>query len=154
MAVYATDRNCSNRSILRRSGDNQQSDRRVSKSLFWQRPQLAERRICEKNCGPEEFKACADTVRSEEETNLYNAFLKTHSPNDEAAKCALFRLNRNHFLRMTTYPNSHRMALMLKESEWNVPISYYKLRQNQTHVRIACQCRCHFRHSKQLSLSV
>ena len=77
-----------------------------------------------KNYGPEDFKAYADTIRSEE-INLYNDFLKAHSPNDEAAKWALFFVYRNHFVKMTRYPNSHRIALVLKESEWNVPISYY-----------------------------
>ena len=77
-----------------------------------------------KKYGPEEFKAYADTIRLIE-TNLYDGFIKRHSPNDEAANWALSRLSRNHFVRLTSYPNAHRMALVLKEGEWNVPISYY-----------------------------
>jgi thiol-disulfide isomerase/thioredoxin len=77
-----------------------------------------------KNYGPKEFTAYADTIRSEE-TNLYNDFLKTHSPNDEAEKWASFFVYGNHFVKMMRYPKSHRVALVLKESEWNVPTSYY-----------------------------
>lgn len=77
-----------------------------------------------KNYGPKEFKAYADTLRAKE-MNLYDNFIKTHSPNDEAENWALSRLNRDHFVRLTNYPNAHRMALVLKEGEWNVPVSYY-----------------------------
>lgn len=77
-----------------------------------------------KNYGPDEFKAYADTLHSIE-TTLYNEFLKTYSPSDEAADWALFFLNRNNFVRLTEYPSSHRRALLLKESEWDVPIDYY-----------------------------
>lgn len=109
------------------SGDRATTNNQIAafqKAYFDRKHNWQKEEYAIKNYGPEEFKAYADTIRSEE-TNLYNAFLKTHSPNDEAAKWALFRLNKNYFVRMTRYPNSHRMALVLKESEWSVPISYY-----------------------------
>lgn len=112
---------------IRFSGDRSETNHQIAmfqKAYFGKNSDWRKDNYAIKNYGPVEFKSYADTLHSIE-TSLYHAFVKTHSPNDEAANWALSFLNRNHFVRLADYPRSHRTALVLQESEWDVPIDYY-----------------------------
>lgn len=73
---------------------------------------------------PDQFKYFADSIRSEGK-QFYNEFINTNSIDEEAKNWAQFFLDHEYYSDLTFYPESHRKALVLKQSEWDVPISYY-----------------------------
>jgi thiol-disulfide isomerase/thioredoxin len=72
----------------------------------------------------ERFKIFEDSLNAERD-NFYNNYVHTTSPSREIEKWAKFFLDEAYFSDLTFYPDSHREALVIKQSKWSVPVFYY-----------------------------
>lgn len=77
-----------------------------------------------KNLSPDKFKTFADSIRKEG-INFLDNFIQQYNPNEFVKSWAAYSINDTYFDLMTSYPNRHRKANVLKQTEWNVPITYY-----------------------------
>ncbi|GHM99163.1 cytochrome c biogenesis protein [Cytophagales bacterium WSM2-2] len=81
-----------------------------------------EKAIKERNT--DQFKLFADSIRKSAD-KFYKSWVKKYKPGNEAKLWAKAFLDNDYFTELTFYPDSHRKALVLKKSEWDVPLSYY-----------------------------
>ncbi|MDH5400451.1 MAG: TlpA family protein disulfide reductase [Cyclobacteriaceae bacterium] len=72
----------------------------------------------------QEFKIFADSLHNERQ-EIYEKFIADHNPVADVRDWAELYLKKEYFSDLTFYPESHRKALVMTESEWNVPLAYY-----------------------------
>lgn len=85
-----------------------------------------------KNLSPDKFKVFADSIKQEEDTFL-DSFIQQYKPNKFVKSWATFFIYQPYFDIITSYPIRYRKANMLKQNEWNVPISYYEYLNEHTY---------------------
>ncbi|MEO5978226.1 MAG: redoxin family protein [Chryseolinea sp.] len=72
----------------------------------------------------DEFRRYADKLKYSR-TNFFEAFKRDHNLNSEAEKWVRSFMSADYYYDMTNYPEEHRKSLVLRQSEWEVPLSYY-----------------------------
>ena len=80
--------------------------------------------IATKNYEPERFREFADSIRQEEKKFLNN-FIEQYKPDEFVQSWITYNIYEDYYGILTFYPDDHRKANVLKQSEWTVPISYY-----------------------------
>lgn len=71
-----------------------------------------------------QFKSFTDSLGLEGE-KFFNLFVKEVSPSAEAKSWAKAFVDREYYSDLSFYADSHRKAQVMKQSEWDVPLSYY-----------------------------
>jgi thiol-disulfide isomerase/thioredoxin len=89
-----------------------------------------------KNSTPSQFVQYCDSLRNET-LNFHTAFVKKHGLNPEAASWSKLHAGNRYYHDRTYFPDDHRAALVLKESEWDVPLKYYDYLQTYDDVKQA-----------------
>ncbi|MBT1707247.1 TlpA family protein disulfide reductase [Fulvivirgaceae bacterium PWU5] len=77
-----------------------------------------------KNSTPSQFVQYCDSLRHEA-LNFHAAFVKKQGLNQEAARWSKLYVGSRYYHDLRYFPDAHRAALVLKESEWDVPLKYY-----------------------------
>jgi thiol-disulfide isomerase/thioredoxin len=73
---------------------------------------------------PAQFKLFSDSLRSEGQ-KLFNDFVNDIAPSNEVKTWSSAFIDQDFYSGLTFYPESHRKAWVKKQSEWDVPLSYY-----------------------------
>jgi thiol-disulfide isomerase/thioredoxin len=89
-----------------------------------------------KNSTPSQFVQYCDSLKNEI-LNFYAAFVKKQGLNQEAARWSKLYAGNRYYHDLTYFPGDHRAALVLKESEWDVPLKYYDYLQTYDDVKLA-----------------
>jgi hypothetical protein len=77
-----------------------------------------------KDSTPSEYMRFCDSVR-EMAINFQKAYVKKVKPGNEVSNWSRLFIEDDYYLNASIYPDSHRSALVLKKSDWDVPGDYY-----------------------------
>lgn len=114
---------------IRINGDNATTNRQIitfQKAYFGSKFFLdwESKKLAIKEFEADEFRRYADKLKYAR-ASFFEAFKRDNDLNTEAEKWIRSFISADYFYDLTNYPEEHRKSLVLGQSEWEVPLSYY-----------------------------